>query len=271
MKSQILRRRIVSCLPQASLAITLAFVPEFKSQSQTLAQVKSVELQPLAAQVNRVAEALEYLGAPLSGAERQSLEKASTESDAAKGCEVIQQVLDPHCLVGLNINPEMRVKAVQGPAKPELLADGWRTFLVKVQNDAGATAELRAVSPQAQSVHDSPAKKTASDNYYGKQERQAQDLPPAQRWLDLEVLGKQPLRKELSGLGLEYRIVSLYSRDAGKREAKLQFNVGQGTQDLGFRSEVDILFQCLPAHELKFKVQDENGQPTMAMFVIRDP
>jgi hypothetical protein len=71
--------------------------------------------------------------------------------------------------------------------------------------------------------------------------------------------------------GLEYRIVSLYSRDAGQREAKLQFNVGQGTQDLGFRSEVDILFQCLPAHEVKFKVLDENGQPTMAMFIVRDP
>jgi hypothetical protein len=70
---------------------------------------------------------------------------------------------------------------------------------------------------------------------------------------------------------LEYRIVSLYSRDPGQREAKLEFNVGQGTQDLGFRSEVDILFHCQPAQQVKFRVLDENGQPTTAMFIIRDP
>ena len=39
---------------------------------------------------------------------------------------------------------------------------------------------------------------------------------------------KQPLKRELSGLGVEYRIASLYSRDRGKREAVLGFNVGRG-------------------------------------------
>ena len=43
---------------------------------------------------------------------------------------------------------------------------------------------------------------------------------------------------ELSGLVLEYRIVQLYSRDPGQREATLTFDVGQGTQDLGYRNEV---------------------------------
>ena len=70
----------------------------------------------------------------------------------------------------------------------------------------------------------------------------------------MEMFDTQPLRKELSGLKLEYRILQLYSRDAGKREAKLSFNVGQGTQDLGFRNEVDILFNCLPAREVTFRV-----------------
>ena len=51
----------------------------------------------------------------------------------------------------------------------------------------------------------------------------------------------------------------------------MQFNVGQGTQDLGFRSEVDILFNCLPAREVKLRVLDEDGKPTTAMFIIRDP
>ena len=69
---------------------------------------------------------------------------------------------------------------------------------------------------------------------------------------------------------LEYRIILLYSRDAGQREAKFSFNVGQGTQDLGFRNEVDTLFTCLPARAITLRVRDENDQPTTAAFVIRD-
>ena len=46
----------------------------------------------------------------------------------------------------------------------------------------------------------------------------------------------------LSGLKVEYAIALIYSGDAGKREATLGFDVGQGTQDLGFRAEVPVLF-----------------------------
>ncbi|HZR18275.1 MAG TPA: CehA/McbA family metallohydrolase [Verrucomicrobiae bacterium] len=236
----------------------------------TLPVVKEVDLQPLAAQVRRVGEALNYLGAPLLPDEQRAIDSALTGTDSAVACQAIQRVLDPHCLVGLTINPEMRVKVAPGPAAPELVADGWRTFLVKVQNDAGATAELRVISPQAQSVHDSPWARTASDRAYAKSDGADKNLSSRERWLDLEAPGKQPLRKELSGLGLEYRIVSLYSRDAGKREAKLVFDVGQGTQDLGFRSELDLLFNCLPAHEVKLRVFDETGQPSTAMFIVKD-
>ena len=42
-------------------------------------------------------------------------------------------------------------------------------------------------------------------------------------------------------------MLELYSRDTGKREAKLAFDVGQGTQDLGFRNELNVLFDCEPA------------------------
>jgi hypothetical protein len=90
------------------------------------------------------------------------------------------------------------------------------------------------------------------------------------RFLDVEIYAGQPLKKELSGLELEYGIIQLYSRDRGRREATLSFNVGQGTQDIGFRSEVPILFQCKPAVEVVLEVLDFDGTPTTASFVIRD-
>ena len=65
-------------------------------------------------------------------------------------------------------------------------------------------------------------------------------------------------------------LVSLYSRDAGKREARFSFDVGQGTQDLGFRGDADVLFDCAPARTITLRVRDENGEPTTGCFLIRD-
>jgi hypothetical protein len=238
--------------------------------------VTGVELQPLSAQVRRLVEALEFLGAPLSDAEQQILRDATSSPDAAKAIETIQKTLDPHCLIGVQINPEMRVKAAQGEAAPRLLENGWQVFLVKIQNDSGTTAELRAVSPNAISLFemDGPRGKTRgttpSDAFFQNQTDRPLVRTPAESWLALELFNKPPLRKNLSGLGLEYALLQLYSRDPGKREAKLVFDVGQGTQDLGFRSEVDVLFTCAPATEVTLHVKDENAQPTTASFVLRD-
>ena len=88
--------------------------------------------------------------------------------------------------------------------------------------------------------------------------------------MDVKSFDKQPLNKTLSGLEVEYRIVQLFSRDRGKREAKLQFDVGQGTQDIGFRNELAVLFDCQPAVKVELKILDDDGQPTTGQFVFRD-
>jgi hypothetical protein len=230
--------------------------------------VEGVELQPLAAQVQRVVESLDYLGVPLAKAEQERLREAASQSDETKGVALIQELLDPHCLAGVNINPEMRVKVAVGPAKPALVEKGWKTFLVKVENQAGATAELRAVSPNAVAVYESGSG-TASDKFY-KKKGASLERKPSDVWLDLDMFNKQPMKQNLSGLRLEYALVQLYSLDAGKREAKLSFNVGQGTQDIGYRNEVDILFEAAPSTEVTFQIKDENGKPAMASLVIRD-
>src|SRR6185295_16294654 len=90
------------------------------------------------------------------------------------------------------------------------------------------------------------------------------------RWLDVSMHDKQPLNDKLSGLVLEYRIIQLYSRDVGKREAKLMFDVGQGTQDLGFRNELNVLFTCEPAVEVTLEILDEDGSQATGHFVVRD-
>ena len=39
----------------------------------------------------------------------------------------------------------------------------------------------------------------------------------------------------------------VHSRDAGKRAAIVAFDVGQGTQDIGFRNDVTVTFDCRAA------------------------
>ena len=96
--------------------------------------VKGFEWQPFAAQVQRLTEAADFFGSPFSPDEQRAFAAAMKETDSALASARVQEVLDAHCLFGVNINPEMRVKVVQGTARPELVEQGWRLFLVKVQN-----------------------------------------------------------------------------------------------------------------------------------------
>ena len=79
-----------------------------------------------------------------------------------------------------------------------------------------------------------------------------------------------PLTEDLSGLGVEYAIALIYSSEAGKREATIGFDVGQGNQDLGFRGEVPVLFEITPAIKVQLKVLDFDGKPTVGRFTFTD-
>jgi hypothetical protein len=249
------------------LSATLLFLASVLTangaRAEDLPLVKDVEFQPLSAQAKRIIEALDLLGQPISRDDRTKITQAIDSTGQDPAIRTIQTVLDKYCLIGVEINAESRVKAVQGPARPRLVQNGWSVFLVKVNNLAGVTAAMVAESPNA-----APVYKQSTNRAEPKK-----SIAPAQiiqRWLDVSMYNDRPLMRSLSGLSLEYRIVQIYSRDAGKREAKISFNVGQGTQDLGFRSDVDILFTAEPAVTVVLDVRDDDGKPTMASFIIRD-
>ncbi|HEX4807335.1 MAG TPA: CehA/McbA family metallohydrolase [Bryobacteraceae bacterium] len=222
-----------------------------------------VPLQPFAQQVRQVETALNYLGEPLPPKDQEAIDKALSNTDDAAAVSDIEQILDKHTLAIVDINPESRVRVQTGAAKPELVEAGTRVFLVKVINSAGVTARLKVESPNALPVY------VRSD---GNAEPPKQIAPAdvRDRWLDLDLYDKEPMSERLSGLPLEYRILEISSRDRGQRSAKISFDVGQGTQDIGFRNETVVLFNALPAHPLKLEVRDENGSPSVAAFTIRD-
>ncbi len=222
-----------------------------------------VPLQPLAQQARRLETALASLGQPLPAADRLALDDAIALQDEAAAVARLQQVLDTHVLASVHINPESRVKVEQGPARPELVQGGTRLFLVKVINEAGVTSPVAVRSPNTGRVH-------ATSRGGPEPRMELTDVQVRERWADITIYTEPPMRPRLSGLGIEYLILQVYSRDAGQRSAIIAFSVGQGTEDIGFRNDIDILFTALPAHPVHLRVVDEHGQPVTAGFLIQD-
>ena len=228
-----------------------------------LATAASVPLQPFAQQVRRLEDALSYIGQPLPMADHVAINRALALKDEAEAAEKLQEILDQHVLVEVDINAESRVKVRQGKAKPELVEKGTRMFLVKVSNGAGVTAPL---------VVESPNSGPTSLRSRGEKEP-AMELTQEhvkERWANLEMYQDPPMAPRLSGLGIEYQILQIYSRDHGQRSAKIAFNVGQGTQDIGFRNDILVLFNIEQARPITLRVRDEKGEPSIASFTIKD-
>jgi hypothetical protein len=222
-----------------------------------------VPLQPLAQQVRQLEEALNYLGQPFTAQDMRRIHEAVANPDESAAVHALEAVLDEHVLLNIDINPESRVKVEEGTAKPELVEAGTRLFLVKIANNANVRAPLVVQSPNSGDVFVRSNGNPAPAIQLSPQE--AKD-----RWANITLYQRPPMRPRLSGLALEYAILEVYSRDAGQRSAKISFNVGQGSQDIGFRNDVTVLFDALPARRIALHVKDEKGRPGIASFIIKD-
>ena len=155
--------------------------------------LRPIALQPLAQHVRQLETALAYLGQPLPAADHAAINEAIADEDEAAAVKRIEAVLDRHVLFEVEINPESRVRVAQGAARPELVEQGSRLFLVKVSNQAGVTATLAVESPNAGRVYvpatgapDPEPKLTAADT--------------RDKWAELSIYDKPPLTAKLSGL-----------------------------------------------------------------------
>ena len=234
-------------------------------QQQRQTVTTGIEPQPLLAQAIRLKETLSFLGSSLTKPDEERLTALQHQPLTQEIVKLIQNILDPYCLAMININPESRVKVLRGPANAKLIQSGWVSYLVKINNDAGVTAQLEAQSPNAATPLYAPSFDPRVDD--------KKILSPGQvanRFLEIQVYRNRPMLPNLSGLKLEYAILQIYSKDAGQREAEIGFNVGQGTQDIGFRNTINILFKSSPSVKVTLHIKDDDGSPTMASFLITD-
>ena len=207
-------------------------------------RVERVERQPLLAATTRLAEALGQIGAPLPG---DILARLRADGDDQQTAHAVQEALDPLCLCAIDCSGDVpRVVGQSGPV--ELVEQGWRSCLVKVINPAGKREAMLFSSPQAEPL------------------AKARPADVADRWLALAAVERQPLAKELSGLGLEYRIVELFSRGAGPAFARIECRLGAE----GPRGGADMAFRAVPSQPVTFRITDEPDRPAAAKIEITD-
>jgi hypothetical protein len=236
--------------------------------ARLLTGASATPLQPLAAQVKRLMTALESIGEPLPQDEVAALKAAFASSAEDGGVNEIQRILDSHVLFNVAINPESRISVSRGRAQAQLIEQGWRSFLIKITNQAADTSLFKIRCAQAR-----PVGRRSDEAITGVHDftNGAVDVVEARdRWVAINSWDNPPLQPILSGLEIEYRILQIYSRDSGQREASFEADAGVGEQDLGYRSTIAILFDCRPTSDFTLQIRDVDGTPTTAFLVITD-
>jgi hypothetical protein len=259
-----------------------------------LPMVQDVPKQPLMVHVDRLMRALAFVGRPISDADRDQIEAAAQEPEAAATLKV-QEILDRSALIGIEIDPIRKLTVVSSSAAAEILTkNGWTTFLVKVHNPAGITERVSVDSPEAAMPYDFTRMQversiyedqstdvmfekffhigttwgTFGSGYPYKEPPQPEQgdvwpphgdlsfVPTKDRWAAVTLFQEATLEKNLSGLPLEYLILQVYSRDEGPHSMTISFNVGT------LRSSGTASVPYVPANpgfrgetKLNFKVQ----------------
>src|SRR3984957_751419 len=227
--------------------------------------VTGIAKQPLMVQVDQVLQALSFVGRPIPDSDRDAIYEAAKLPDD-RAVVAIQQILDRHALVRVDIDPLRKVTVLPMTGSSEtLIKNGWATFLVKVSNRAATTEALDVDSPQAampydfsrmqveRSVYDDQFTDvmlehvfqtgvtwgTWGGGYPYKPPPQPEQtevwpahgdlsfVPTKDRWAAVSLFHGATLSKTLTGLALEYQVLQVYSRDEGQKSMTLSFNVGK--------------------------------------------
>jgi hypothetical protein len=151
---------------------------------------------------------------------KQPLPRAVQDVIAKGNADEIEEALKPHVLLAATINPEGRVKVARGAADAAVVVGEPFHVVVRVENQSGGQQTL-----------------TAHGSYTG-----AERSP-----FDVRFASAGKITPALSGRLVEYRVLRVTCSAAGKRELTISFDAGQGTQDLGFRGEVPVLFAVTAA------------------------
>lgn len=235
--------------------------------------------QPVFASARRAARELENLGDPLPAhvtTQLSTLEASSSSDD--ERCRELEMLLQPFVLVDISINEYGMCACSPGAVSPRLVQHGWRSFLMRVQNPYRIEAPLVEMNQGVYSVID-----VKSDAARIRFPDSLTDVPRIEdAWLE----AKLATPAELSGLEVEYKVVSVYCRESGVRTGQLQFCADIESPEsltrpsrrrLVRRMSVETAtiaatfeFDCVPARDIRLDVREPDGRSCVAAITVRD-
>ena len=260
------RRHFVVC---TSAIVAARFCPAF-----AIAPTE-VDAQPYFAAVKRALEALAKLGAPISAADAAQIAALVRQGDGA-AVDRAEKILDRYTLVQLGIDPG-GVHVVAGGAQRTLVEQGWRMFLVRIANSAKRGDSI------ALSTGGSPGRMMLGGDGMAQRAFLMDTLNEAplleKMWLRLEMYEATSLVRYgiefpsilLSGIPIEYRVVQLFSRDAGRRRGDLTLlTLPKSSEGIGASDHRELDFECLPSRVATLGVLDTDGRGCVASLTIKD-
>ena len=263
---EISRRRILAFVGAAAGSVVCPAWAETAS---------SVAPQPYFAGVKRALEALDKLGAPIVPADAAQIDSLARAGDAAS-VAAADRILDRYTLARLSIDADGTGQVAMGGAQRTLVEQGWRMFLVRIANPTGRVSNInfasRSQGPGSMMSFTSAARAHMADRLNkGPLIEKMWLLSQLYEANSIDVRGSTKKAVQLSGVPVEYRIIELFSRHAGRRSDRFILYTfpksGEYPYDNGHR-ELD--FECVPSRTVTLAVHDADGRGCVASLTVKD-
>ncbi|WP_156785058.1 CehA/McbA family metallohydrolase [Terriglobus roseus] len=239
--------------------------------------IGQVVAQPYFAAANRSIQSLARLGSPIRSADAEQIAVLTQQNDP-QAVSKAEEILSRYTLAKLSLGPNGAPQIAIGEAPRQLVEQGWRVFLVRVENPSGQKGSLVFTSGtrtigNLEIVSKGAAQRTAlADALY-------KGPMIEEMWLATELYEPTPILSggvavatiPLPEIPIEYHIVQLFSRDHGPRTTSFFLNVLMGSNDHAFHpAHRQFDFECLPSHEIPLRILDTNGNGCVASLTIKD-
>jgi hypothetical protein len=267
------RRRVIVAAGVGSMALLLRPSLLFGGAG---AEGLEIDPQPYFAGVNRAVSELAGLGAPMAPRDAAQISAMSLRGDRAS-VGAAEAVLDRYTLARLSVDAGGSAHLSTGGAPRNLVEQGWRMFLVRVENTSGKRDGFELI----QAGFRTPGRMMGGNSV-------------AQRSTLLDTLNKGPLIEkmwimaqlhdttpiirygyeipviQLSGSPLEYHVVQVFSRDRGPRRAEMVASTFPADVAAGSSATRVFDFVCMPTRDVLFSVKDADGRGCIASLTVTD-
>lgn len=234
-------------------------------------------MQPILSSATRALDRLAELGEPVDAPLRDAVAALADRPGADLAGE-LRRLLAPHLLLELTVGRHGPETMVQLGDPAWLVQGGWRSFLVCAVNPGGVEMRLGAAGGGSDVTR---ASGMVTRPYLPDRVEHAVTIRD-RWWYELRLDGPGVL----TGRALEFFVLSLHSRDAGRRSAPISISRAQAPDDgsagdswtqtqrrrlstVGTAS-VDVEVDATPAHDVVLDLRDADGRTCVASIIAKD-